>query len=364
MSRASGSRPFDAVDRWTVQYQLDPLSLPGLAVTAVGLDGQEKDLSDNASKNHLEHRNPGLSEGENRVKRGRKYWVRLLTVGLIGGLTLACVVIELIYVVSVSRPAPSLVGNPPQDGDDIVYLPITLYNQEEHIQLSGWYIPSQNSAAVILLHGFGSNRLEMVSRAEALARHGFGVLLYDLRGHGESQGDSRTFGWGDLSDVESALQFLADRDEVDPERIGILGFSTGGQIALRAAAEYDQIQAVIADDPAFVTVDDAPRPVGLKQRMMYLVSWVDSRLVSLWTGTPIPPGIPEVLGAISPRPILFIDTGEAEGRLLVRYFYQAANDPKELWEIPETYHGGQFAARPQEYGERMIAFFYAALLDK
>jgi pimeloyl-ACP methyl ester carboxylesterase len=298
------------------------------------------------------------------VKRGLNYWVRLLTVGLIGGLTLACAVIELIYVVSVSRPAPSAVGNPPQNGDEIVYLPVTLSNKEDQIQLSGWYILSQNRAAVILLHGFGSNRLEMISRAEALARHGYGVLLYDLRGHGESQGDSRTFGWEDLSDVGSALQFLANRDEIDPERIGILGFSTGGQIAIRAAAEYSQIQAVIADDPAFVTVDDAPRPVGFRQWTLYLVSWVDGRLVSLWTGTAIPQGIPDVLGAISPRPILFIDTGEAEGRLLVRYFYQAANDPKELWEIPESYHGGQFAARAQEYEERMITFFNAALLDK
>jgi pimeloyl-ACP methyl ester carboxylesterase len=298
------------------------------------------------------------------VKRGLNYWVRLLTIGLIGGLTLACAVIELIYVVSVSRPAPSAVGNPPQNGDEIVYLPVTLSNKEDQIQLSGWYILSQNRAAVILLHGFGSNRLEMISRAEALARHGYGVLLYDLRGHGESQGDSRTFGWEDLSDVGSALQFLANRDEIDPERIGILGFSTGGQIAIRAAAEYSQIQAVIADDPAFVTVDDAPRPVGFRQWTLYLVSWVDGRLVSLWTGTAIPQGIPDVLGAISPRPILFIDTGEAEGRLLVRYFYQAANDPKELWEIPESYHGGQFAARAQEYEERMITFFNAALLDK
>jgi pimeloyl-ACP methyl ester carboxylesterase len=298
------------------------------------------------------------------VKRGLNYWVRLLTVGLIGGLTLACAVIELIYVVSVSRPAPSAVGNPPQNVDEIVYLPVTLSNKEDQIQLSGWYILSQNRAAVILLHGFGSNRLEMISRAEALARHGYGVLLYDLRGHGESQGDSRTFGWEDLSDVGSALQFLANRDEIDPERIGILGFSTGGQIAIRAAAEYSQIQAVIADDPAFVTVDDAPRPVGFRQWTLYLVSWVDGRLVSLWTGTAIPQGIPDVLGAISPRPILFIDTGEAEGRLLVRYFYQAANDPKELWEIPESYHGGQFAARAQEYEERMITFFNAALLDK
>jgi len=298
------------------------------------------------------------------MKRGLKYWVRLLSVGLVGGIVLACVVIEAIYVLAISRPAPSTVGDPPQTADGIDFQPVTLYNEQDNIHLSAWYIPSKNGAAVILLHGFGNNRLELKSQAEVLARHGYGVLLYDLRGHGESGGVERAFGWEDVPDVQTALAFLSNREEIDPERIGILGFSLGGQIALRAAAEYEQIKAILADDPGFVSANDAPRPVNGKQGLMYLVNWLDGRLVSLWTGTPIPPGVPEVLGEIPPRPILFIDTGEGDGRALVRHFYELAGEPKELWEIPETYHGGQFKARPEEYEERMIAFFDAALLGK
>ena len=67
---------------------------------------------------------------------------------------------------------------------------------------------------------------------------------------------------------------------------------------------------------------------------------------------------------IQPRPILFIDTGPGEGRGLVRHFYQIADQPKELWEIPDTFHGGQFDAQPLEYEERMIKFFNDALLKE
>lgn len=298
------------------------------------------------------------------MKRDLKYWVRLLGVGLIGGVTLACIGIELIYVVAITRPVPSMIGEPPLEMVAMGFQPIALFNEDDNLYLSGWYAPSQNQAAVILLHGFGSSRREMQARAEVLARHGYGVLLYDLRGHGESEGDVRAFGWEDVSDVEAALQFLSNRAEVDGERIGILGFSVGGQIALRATAKYEQIKAIIADDPGFVTVADAPPPINTRERLLYFVSWLDGRCVSLWTGVPIPPGVPEVMGAISPRPIMFIDTGQAEGRVLVRYYYELAAEPKELWEIPETYHGGQFEARPKEYAEKMITFFDAALLDE
>lgn len=298
------------------------------------------------------------------MKRDLRYWVRLLSVGLFGGITLACIVIELVYVVTITQPAPSTIGNPLPNAEDIVFQPVSLFNEQDNIYLSGWYIPSKNHAAIILLHGFGGNRLDMRSRAEVLARHGYGVLLYDLRGHGESQGDVRAFGWEDVKDVHAALQFLSNREEVNADRIGILGFSIGGQIAIRATAEYEQIKAIIADDPGFVTVDDAPTLTNTKQRIMYLVSWIDGRCVSLWTGIPIPPGVTDVMGDISPRPIMFIDTGQAEGRVLVRHFYEVADEPKELWEIPETFHGCQFNARPLEYEEKMITFFNDALLKK
>jgi len=277
---------------------------------------------------------------------------------------LALIIIEIIYIITITNPAPSVVGDPPQSITGRAYQTVSLFNDQEDIHLSGWYIPSENRAAIILLHGFGSNRLEMKSRADILARHGYGVLLYDLRGHGESGGDTRAFGWQDIEDVKTALEFLSEREDVDPNRIGLLGFSIGGQIAIRAAAELKEIRAIIADDPGFVTVDDAPRPTNATEKIVYLVSWIDGRCVSLWTGIPIPAGIPETLNKIAPRPIMLIDTGQGGGRALVRNFYELADQPKELWEVPETYHGGQFEARPLEYAEKVSTFFDTYLLAK
>ena len=297
-----------------------------------------------------------------KTNRGYKYWIRLLIVGLAGGILLALVMIEIVFINLMTKPAPSLVGSPAQTSLTGKYQAVSFINENDDVSLSGWYYKSENGAAVILLHGYGSNRLGMISRADILVRHGYGVLLYDLRGHGESGGDLRAFGWDDVGDVEAALKFLLSREEVSPDRIGMLGFSIGGQVAIRAAAEYGEIKAIIADDPGFVTVDDAPAAQSLPDRIVNLMSWINSRCVSLWTGIPIPPGVTDVIGDISPRPILFINTGQAGGRALVRHFYKIAGEPKELWEIPDASHGGQFEARPLEYEKKMITFFDYYLL--
>ena len=294
-------------------------------------------------------------------RRGCGYWFRLLSVGLVGGLMLACLGIEVIYIIWVTRPAPTSICCATPADLDLAYEQVTLTSGDGVI-LSGWYIPSRNKAAVILLHGYGANRTEMLGRAGALARHGYGVLLYDLRAHGESGGDWRTYGWLDVKDVDAALVFLQNRADLDPERIGILGFSIGGQIALRAAAQSDRLKAVVADDPGFVKIEDAPPPTSLYERVLYLVNWIDTRGIELRTGVTAPPGVVEVIDDIAPQPLLLIATGQDLGRRLVRHFYDRAHMPKMLWEIPEASHGEQFAARPEEYEQRVVAFFDQALL--
>lgn len=126
------------------------------------------------------------------------------------------------------------------------------------LRLSGWYLPSKNGAAVILLHGYGANRQHMRSYAIMLASQGFGILMYDLRGHGESEGEIATYGWRDIDDVDGAIDYLFSRPDVDPQRIGIFGFSVGGQTALGAAARYSSLKAVAADGPGFSTTADIP----------------------------------------------------------------------------------------------------------
>ena len=72
-------------------------------------------------------------------------------------------------------------------------------------------------------------------------RHGYGVLLYDARGRGESDGTPNGYGWDWGKDVAGALDFLAQRDDVDPQRIGALGLSTGADVLIEVAAERDDV---------------------------------------------------------------------------------------------------------------------------
>ena len=49
-----------------------------------------------------------------------------------------------------------------------------------------------------------------------LARHGYGVLLFDRRGEGRSDGEPNIFGWGGGEDIKAAVRYLKTRDDVDP----------------------------------------------------------------------------------------------------------------------------------------------------
>ena len=109
------------------------------------------------------------------------------------------------------------------------------------VRLEGWYIPSKNGAAVIAFPcRSGPQKL-----ARMLARHGYGVLLFDRRGEGAGEGDPNAFGWRGERDVKAAIEFLRRRPDVDPERIGGLGLSVGGELMLQTAAETSALAAVV-----------------------------------------------------------------------------------------------------------------------
>lgn len=291
-------------------------------------------------------------------RRGCRYWFKLLSVGVIGGLMCAYLGLLGIAVEATLAPAPSKIDRTPR-ADGFAYEDPTLQTTDG-FELKGWYLPTHNGAAIILLHGYGGSRLEMLSRAELLARHGYGVLWYDERGSGES-GGTRTFGWRDAQDVPLALNYLQNKAEIDPQRIGLLGFSIGGQIALRAASQTDRIRAVVAEEPGFARTSDAPDVPTLEERY-YLVSyWLGERWLSLRIGVPIPEGVVDGLPRIAPRPILFVATGRDYGRTLVRYFYDRASEPKQWWEVPEATHGASPIVRPDEYENIVVGFFDRAL---
>ena len=111
------------------------------------------------------------------------------------------------------------------------------------LRLRGWYVPSKNGAAVISFPG----RKGTQRQARMLARHGYGVLLFDRRGEGESDGDPNAWGWNGYRDVDAAVRFLQGRPDVRDDRIGGIGLSVGGEMMLEAAARSRGLKAVVAE---------------------------------------------------------------------------------------------------------------------
>jgi uncharacterized protein len=111
------------------------------------------------------------------------------------------------------------------------------------LELEGWYVPSDNRAAVIVFPGKKGTQ----KHARMLVRHGYGVLVFDRRGEGESDGDPSALGWAFDRDLKGAIGFLQRRSDVDRNRIGGLGLSVGGEALLQTAAETDTLGAIVSE---------------------------------------------------------------------------------------------------------------------
>ncbi|HSH03243.1 MAG TPA: alpha/beta hydrolase [Anaerolineae bacterium] len=227
------------------------------------------------------------------------------------------------------------------------------FTSADGIQLHGWYHPPQNDMVIILLHGYGANRTEMLGRAAMLTQHQFGVLLYDLRGHGYSLAPQRSYGWQDTADVTAAIDYLQNLSN-PPAKIGLFGFSMGGQIALRSALEHDEIAAIVVDGPAGANLADVP-PSSVGGWLKQFDGWLGLQILEWYIGQSAPPAIISQIKAIAPRPILFI--GVDNELPTAAWYYEHAAEGKTLWQIPDSHHGQAPQTHPREYEQKLITFF-------
>jgi pimeloyl-ACP methyl ester carboxylesterase len=304
--------------------------------------------------------NEALFNSARRLAR----WYRLRTVILVLGETLAVIYVLIPAYGAYHATHPTRVpvaGSPASLGmacEDVA-MPA-----EGGVLLRGWYVPSRNGAAIIALHGSDGNREQLLWHAQALAEKGYGVLLFDLRAHGQS--DGTVFPVTDASpDVRAAVAYLRSRKEVDPQRIGALGLSLGAHVILQAAAQDPSLQALVADGASFNAMDDV-LPLPAQYRLLYVAMpmwWMTDRMSDLMSGVPARP-LTVLVGKIAPRPILFISSNQEPEPFMNRRLYERAGPTAQLWELPDTGHVGGIFAHPEEYKQRMLSFFDAALLGQ
>jgi uncharacterized protein len=225
------------------------------------------------------------------------------------------------------------------------------------VRLAGWYLPSRNGAAIVLVHGGGGDREGTIRHARMLARAGYGVLLYDARGRGESGGHENAFGWEWDRDVHGAVSFLRHRGV---RHVGLLGLSTGAEAVVAEAASDTRVDAVVSDGLQGRTAADASHlPFGdrISLEPAFAIAGAEIRLA---TGQAQPKPLMELVHAVArTRPLLLIGTVGFE-RAFDRAYIRGTR--AQLWQLPRSAHTRGLEDHPNAYERHVVTLFERALL--
>lgn len=233
---------------------------------------------------------------------------------------------------------------------------VVTFPSREGFILGGQYLKGHKRAAVIMVHGAGVDGSNLLPQGIALHKRGYNVLLLDLRAYGRSQGDTSTLGWREVNDLLDAVEYVGSRPDADADKIGVFGFSMGGQVVLRAAAQSEKIRSVAVDDPSPANLTDyGGRAEKFCQWPHYLINLFTLKMMTWMSGEPQPTGMLEAAAQIAPRPLLLIATGKQAP--WVSQVFRAAEHPKDIWEIPQALHGEGFRLYPDIYTEKLVDFF-------
>lgn len=236
------------------------------------------------------------------------------------------------------------------------------FPSSDGVRLEGWYVPSRNGAAVALLHGAGSTHCAVLDQAAVLAGHGYGVLLYDARGHGGSAGHGMDFGWYGERDAAGAVDFLTDQTDVSPGRIGLLGLSMGGEQAIGAAGVDDRVAAVVAEGATNRTADDKGylSAYGARGEVQQWVDHLTYGVVDLLTDAPAPDPLRHAVDAATSRDdrtaFLLVAGGGVETEPLAADHIAGDSADVEVWTVPGAGHTRGLRTAPEDWERRVVGF--------
>lgn len=239
------------------------------------------------------------------------------------------------------------------------------FNSRDGIVLKGWWfgVPGADRGAVIV-HGRGRNRVNSDFKPDQIAKlliaHGYSVLMFDLRGHGESGGTRYTLGIEEPRDILAAIDLAAAKAKVDRARVAVIGESLGGGSVLMTVQADPTIGPVITDS-AFADGNTVVSESATKYTN--LPSWFTPGIVlmaRLFLGLDLDKVKPaQVVAAHPERAFLFIQCADDT---TVRIHHgldlkaASANPRTELWVVPGCEHVLAYATHPTEWTEHVLGF--------
>ena len=258
-----------------------------------------------------------------------------------------------------------LARRPPDEADSPSNYGLTAeaveFQSGDGVLLRGWYIPVDNSTKAIVICSGANGSLDAdVHVAPWLHEAGFSVLLFNWRAHGGSGGDVVTLGFNERYDLIAAVKFAKSNGA---ERVGVLGFSMGGTVAIATAAVFEDINAVVADSP-FVYVLSAVAGGLIERGVPEGLSFLLARLLVTTASLRMQLNLFDIdlvrwIHRVAPRPLLMIFGGldVITPKSEVDMIFARAREPKEVWRVPEAGHRNVHVQQPEEYRHRILEFF-------
>jgi len=260
-------------------------------------------------------------------------------------------------VAATSVPSTEITSTPATVG--LEYESVTL-TATDGVELAAWYLPGTRRGGVVVVHGAGSTRSDVLDQAAVLARSGYTLVLIDARGHGDSGGTAMDFGWyGDL-DIAAATEFLASRPEVDPGRIGVVGFSMGGEEAIGATASDPRIRAVVAEGATARQADDKAwlsDVYGWRGWLQEQVEKVQDGITDYLTEASPPIALRSAVAQSPGASFLLITAGNVDDEGHAASNIQAAaRDRVTVWNVEGADHTGGYDTQPDDWQQRVVEF--------
>lgn len=230
------------------------------------------------------------------------------------------------------------------------------FKTSDGLTLRGWWIPGTKGETIVMVHGLSNNRSEPFNKAGYLHAAGYNILVFDLRGHGQSDGNGTTMGYREPVDVQAAV---AEARRLEAGPIALFGYSLGASTVIEEAAVNPQVSAVI-EDSGFSSVGDVFMARFTEVTRIPAIPFAAPAVAfgqldlgtSLWNIDPL------AFAARLHKPLLAIVGGAdtivppAEGLAL----YQAAAGPKQLLDVPGAGHVAAYNTANHLYEQTVLSF--------
>ena len=231
-------------------------------------------------------------------------------------------------------------------------------------QREGWFFPGLLGApTIVLCHGYGSSRGELLTLVSALQDHQYNVFVFDFVAHGANDGIT-SFGFHEAEEVRAAIDELAKRSDVDPDHFGLWGYNLGAYAALREAETDKRVHALILD-----SVYDSPEvmvKIGVEKEGLAGIPLMarSAELSFGWINHKYHGEKPLTwkLDTLAGVPKLFIEAADdPELAGATQKMFKLAPEPKEQATIPHGNFVEMEDADKRNYENRIVSYFLLRL---